>query len=92
MIRIVPILLAGVACFSLGSSVVAELADVIGNVQDKRAAGVIMPGLDRIDPVPVRAFSARQQEIDRGGERASAAIDARIAKGFAIMPAFGMRL
>src|SRR5216684_4157331 len=51
-----------------------------------------MPGLDRIDTVPVRAFSARQQEIDRRGDRASIGIDARIAKGFAIMPTLRVQL
>src|SRR6266851_676565 len=51
-----------------------------------------MPGLDRIDTVPVRAFPARQQEIDRGGDRASVGIDARIAKGLAIMPTLRVRL
>src|SRR5260370_147112 len=42
--------------------------------------------------MPVRAFAARQQEIDRGGARTPAGVDAGIAKGLAIVPAFGMRL
>ena len=57
----------------------------------ERRAGVIVPDLDRVDAVPVRALAARQQELDRGG--GGAAVDvARVAKGLAIVPAFGVRL
>src|ERR1700748_1108453 len=38
----------------------------------ERGAGVIVPGLDRIDLVPMRALAARQQVIHRGRYRASA--------------------
>src|SRR5450755_868776 len=42
--------------------------------------------------MPVRALAARQQEIDCGRQCASAGVDARVAKGLAIMAAFRMRL
>src|SRR4029453_2838713 len=41
-------------------------AALMGDLQDQRRAGVVVPDLDRIDTVPVRALSARQQEIDCG--------------------------
>src|ERR1700754_430098 len=70
----------------------AMMAAVIRNQQRQRTSRVIMPDLDRIDAVPMRAFAARQQEIDRGGNGASVRIKTRIAKSLAKMPAFGMRL
>ena len=70
----------------------AVLAVAIGDLQLKRAAGVIMPDLRRIDAVPMRPFMARQQEIDRGRQRTSVGAAARIAKGLAIVAAFRMRL
>lgn len=63
-----------------------------GDFKHQRAAGVKMPDLDRVDAMPVRAFAAREQEIDRGRNGASIRIEARVAKSFAKMPAFGMRL
>src|ERR1700722_595237 len=57
----------------------------------KRRAGMPMPDFDRIDAVPVRAFAARQQKIDRGRCRASALDLARVAKHLTEMPAFRMR-
>src|SRR5437660_9215211 len=51
-----------------------------------------MPGLHGVDAMPVRAFGAGQQEIDRGGSRASIGVHALIAKRLAIMAAFGMGL
>src|SRR5262249_37354302 len=59
---------------------------------DQRRARVIVPGLDRIDAMPVRAFATRQQEIDRGRIGASLRVVALVAKRLAIMPAFRMRL
>jgi hypothetical protein len=44
------------------------LAAVIGNLHGQRVACVIMPDFHGVDAMPVRAFAARQQEIDRGGE------------------------
>src|SRR5208283_1939441 len=56
----------------------------------ERCAGVIMPDLDGIDAMPVRAFAARQQEIDRGG--GGAAVDhARVAERLAVVAALGVR-
>src|SRR5258708_19191008 len=66
-------------------------AAVIGDVQGQRAAGVIMPNLDCIDAVPVRALAVRQQEIDRRRCGASAGAEAGVAKRLAIVAAFGMR-
>src|SRR4051812_27308243 len=49
-----------------------------------------MPDLDRVDAMPVRAFAACKQEIDRG--RNGTAIDRPgIAKRLAEMSALGMR-
>jgi hypothetical protein len=56
----------------------------------ERRAGVVAPDFDRIDAVPVRAFAARQQEINRRGGGA-AVNDTRIAERLAIMPALGVR-
>src|SRR5271168_1691412 len=67
-------------------------AVAIGDLQTQRSARVIMPDLDRIDAVPVRAFATRQQEIDRRGERASVGITSQVAKRLAIMSAFRVRL
>src|SRR6266404_1400891 len=67
-------------------------AAVIGNLQDQRAFSVIMPDLLRVDAMPVRALAARQQEIDRGRQRASVRVEAGVAKRLAIVPAFRMRL
>jgi hypothetical protein len=51
----------------------------------------MVPDLDRVDAVPVRALTAREQEIDGGGEDPS--IDrARVAERLAIVPTFRMRL
>src|SRR5580658_6002605 len=50
-----------------------------------------MPDFDRIDPVPMRAFAARQQKIDRGRCRAPALDLARVAKHLAEMAALRMR-
>jgi hypothetical protein len=81
-----------VAGGEIGTKPDAALVPIIGNLQTQRAAGVIMPDLHRVDAMPVRAFAARQQEIDRGGERAAVGIEAAVAKRFAIVATFGMRL
>src|SRR4051794_39642846 len=44
----------------IGAEPGAALAAIIGNLQGKRTAGVIMPDLHRIDAVPMRALVARQ--------------------------------
>src|SRR5207302_1457562 len=79
-----------------GCEIRAELHDasafVVGNSQRQRATSVIMPGLHGVDAMPVRAFAARQQEIDCGRSRASIGVHAQVAKRLAIMAAFGMRL
>ena len=58
----------------IGSEPEAALAAVIGDLQGQRAAGVIVPDLDGIDAMPVRALAARQQEIDRGRTRAAVGV------------------
>ena len=63
----------------------------VRDLKPQRRAGIPMPGLHRIDPVPVRAFAAREQEIDRGRDRTLAVDGAAVAKCFAIMSAFRMR-
>ncbi len=72
----------------------SRMISSFGAVDDfelERRAGVIVPDLDGVDAVPVRALAARQQEIDRG--RGGAAVDhAGIAEGLAVVAAFGMRL
>jgi len=65
---------------------------IVRNLELKRRAGMIVPGLGRIDPVPVRALAARQQKIDRGRCRAPAFDGPRVTKRLAEMPALGMRL
>src|SRR5919197_1268653 len=52
----------------------------------------MMPGLDRIDAMPVRALATCQQEVDCGRSRASGGVHVFIAKRLAIVPAFRMRL
>ena len=59
--------------------IAAEPDDLFARAVDQRqlegCAGVIVPYLDRVDAVPMRALAARQQEIDRGrggGLRSSA--------------------
>jgi hypothetical protein len=61
------------------------------DLEPERRSGVVMPCLDRIDPVPVRALTARKQEIDRGRYRACAVHGPGVAKRLAKMPAFGVR-
>ena len=68
-----------------------KFARTIDYRQCQRRAAVIVPDLDRVDAVPVRALAARQQKQDRG--RGGAAVDhTGIAEGLAIVPAFRMRL
>src|SRR5579871_2139776 len=68
-----------------------RLAALMRDPQDQRTSGIVVPGLDRIDAVPVRAVAAHEQEVDRGGMRAPVGIDALVAKSLAVIPAFGMR-
>ena len=69
----------------------------VGDLQHQRRAGVKMPDLGGVDAVPVRAFAARQQEIDRGRRGPPApripgyARKGGIAKRLAEMAALGMR-
>jgi hypothetical protein len=57
---------------------------VVAHRQFQRRAGIVMPDLVGIHPVPVRAFAGLQQEIDRRAFRR--------AKGLDEMAAFRMRL
>src|SRR5215467_8436686 len=52
----------------------------------ERRAGVIVPDFDRVDPMPMRAFAARQQKENRGGGGAAVNLP-WVAEGFAIVPA-----
>jgi len=60
--------------------------------EQQRRACVEVPHLGGIDPVPVRALAARQQEIDRGRGRAAAVDAPGVAESLAEMSALGMRL
>src|SRR5581483_3633644 len=79
----------------VGVNVGAQRHDLLLGAVDhfelERAAGVIVPDLDGVDAVPVRALAAGQQEQD-GGRSGAAVMAARVAEGLAVMPAFGMRL
>src|SRR5262249_39628336 len=66
-------------------------AAFMGDLQGQRRAGVVMPDLDRIDAMPVRAVAAPEQEIDRGRMRAAIAVDGLVAEGLAIVAALRMR-
>ena len=69
----------------VGAELYAALAAVISDLQRQRRAGVIVPDLDGVDAMPVRALAARQQEINRGRSRTPAGIHAGIAKRLAII-------
>ena len=60
----------------IGAELDAALAAVIGDLQRQRRARVVVPDLDGIDAMPVRALAARQQEIDRGRSRTAAGVHA----------------
>lgn len=57
--------------------------------QHQGRAGVIVPDLGRIDPVPMAPLALFQQEVDAGAAGAPSA--ARLHPSLAIMPALGMR-
>ena len=61
---------------------------VVAHRKFERRAGVMVPDLVGIDPVPVRAFAGFQQEIDR---RAGAASGTWSSEGLDEMTALGMR-
>src|SRR5262245_14621708 len=66
-------------------------AAVRADAKHQRRAGIPMPGLDRVDAMPMRALAAPEQKIDCG--RSGTAFDhSRIAERFAEMSAFRMRL
>src|SRR6202790_1481084 len=58
----------------------------------QRRAGIPMPNLDGVDPVPVRALAAPEQKIDRGRRRARSRHLLQIAKRLAKISALRMRL
>ncbi len=61
--------------------------------RQRRPPAVMVPHLDRVDAVPMRALAARQQEIDRGRTQCARRRRMRSSrKRLAIMPAFRMRL
>src|SRR5262249_18391940 len=62
------------------------------DLERERRAGVIVPDLDRIDLVPMRALAAREQVIGRGRCRARAVHHTRVAERLAKMSALGMGL
>ncbi len=57
----------------------------------QRRAGVEMPDLGRIDPVPMRDLTRLQQEIDRRRRRAAGLAPRGIAKRLAVEAALGVR-
>ena len=74
---------------------VAPAAAASADGQGQRRAGIPMPHLRGIDPVPARHLAGAQQEIDGGGGGAgrSAPCDGRrIAKRLAVVSAFRVRL
>ena len=64
----------------------------IVNAQREWCARVPVPSLDSVDAVPVRALTARQQEIDRGRGGATAIHGASVAERLAIVPALRVGL
>jgi len=63
-----------------------------GYFQRQRRARVPMPDFDRVNAMPVRAFSGCEQKINCGRCRAITVDLSRVAKNFAKMTAFRMRL
>src|SRR3954452_11399616 len=53
---------------------------------------MVVPDLHRIDAMPVRAFAACQQKVDRRRGGAPTGVSAAVPERLAKMPAFGMRL
>src|SRR6202023_898354 len=76
----------------IGAEPECARAIAVGDLQLEHAAGMIVPDLDRIDAMPVRTLTPRQQEIDRGGDGSFVRVKAGIAKRLAKMSALGMRL
>jgi hypothetical protein len=79
-----------------GDKIVAQLNHLVAPVccdfKFERRAGVKVPDFGGIDAVPLRAFPAREQKINRG-RRGTAAIDlAYIAEDLAEMSTLRMRL
>ena len=70
---------------------VAARACIVGDGEEQRRAGMPVPDLGRIDPVPARNLAVAQQEIDGGGGRARAVRRRRVAERLAEMPALRMR-
>ena len=61
------------------------------NFQFQGRASVIVPDFGSIDAMPVRPFTARQQEVDRG-RRSAPANSLCVPERLAEMAAFGMGL
>src|SRR6185503_8381363 len=76
---------------NVGSEPDDRFLDAVDDLEFERRARVVMPDLDRVDAVPVRAFAAGEQEQDRGRRR-SAADQTRVAEGLAIVAALRVRL
>src|SRR3546814_5063957 len=65
------------------------------DLEAQRRAGIPVPCLRRVHPVPVRALACLQQEVDRrrGAARRRAASEASgVTEGLAVVAAFGVRL
>ena len=74
----------------IGTKVVRAGVVTIGaDGDDERRAGVPMPRLGGIDPVPFRDLADVEQEEDGGGGRAAVDL-VRVAKGLAVPPALGV--
>jgi hypothetical protein len=80
-----------VASGEIGAEPKALALSVLHRLKQQRCAAVPMPGLDRIDAVPVRALATREQKINSSRSRATLD-EPRVAKAFSVMPALGMRL
>jgi len=65
---------------------------IVAHREFERCAGIMVPDLVGIDPVPVRALTRLEQEEDRGaGAAPPSSVGVRRPKCLTKMPAFGMR-
>src|SRR4029079_1851105 len=79
------------ACMNVGAKSENFFLGSVDDLEPECRASVIVPDLHRVDAMPVRSLAACKQEQDRG--RCWPPIQlTRVAKGFAIVSAFRMRL
>ncbi len=83
--------LRALAAQEVGPEMVGGGVVAVGAHRDyHRRAGMPVPDLGRVDPVPGRSLADAEQVVDRGADRASLH-GSGIAKGLAVMTALGMR-